>query len=69
MLAHKATHQGKVAAEVACGHPSIFDPRAIPSVVYTDPEVAWCGLTETQAKTKEPNTPRQNFPGLQAVEL
>ena len=50
MLAHKATHQGKVAAEVACGEPSIFDPKAIPSVVYTDPEVAWCGLTETQAK-------------------
>lgn len=50
MLAHKATHQGKVAAEVACGHNSAFDARAIPSVAYTDPEVAWVGLTETDAK-------------------
>ena len=50
MLAHKATHEGRVAAEVASGHPSAFDVRAIPSVVYTDPEVAWAGLTETEAK-------------------
>jgi dihydrolipoamide dehydrogenase len=50
MLAHKATHEGKVAAEVASGHPAAFDVRAIPSVVYTDPEVAWAGLTETEAK-------------------
>ena len=50
MLAHKATHEGRVAAEVASGHPAAFDVRAIPSVVYTDPEVAWAGLTETEAK-------------------
>jgi dihydrolipoamide dehydrogenase len=50
MLAHKATHEGKVAAEVACGHNAAFEPRAIPSVAYTDPEIAWVGLTETQAR-------------------
>lgn len=50
MLAHKATHEGKVAAEVASGHKSAFDARVIPSVAYTDPEVAWVGLTEDQAK-------------------
>mgnify|MGYP001165559433 FL=1 len=62
MLAHKATHQGKVAAEVACGKPSIFDPKAIPSVVYTDPEVAWCGLTEAQAKIDDINYEKAEFP-------
>jgi dihydrolipoamide dehydrogenase len=50
MLAHKATHEGKVAAEVIAGHAVAFDARAIPSVAYTDPEVAWMGLTETDAK-------------------
>jgi dihydrolipoamide dehydrogenase len=50
MLAHKATHEGKVAAEVAAGKPSYFDAKVIPSVAYTDPEVAWAGLTETEAK-------------------
>ena len=50
MLAHKATHEAKVAAEVAAGHKASFDPRCIPSVAYTDPEVAWVGLTETEAK-------------------
>jgi len=50
MLAHKATHEGKVAAEVAAGHKSAFDARVIPSVAYTDPEVAWVGVTETEAK-------------------
>jgi len=49
MLAHKASHEGKVAAEVIAGHDVAFDARAIPSVAYTDPEVAWMGLTETQA--------------------
>ncbi len=50
MLAHKAMHEGKVAAEVIAGLPSAFDPRAIPSVVYTDPQIAWCGLTEEEAR-------------------
>ncbi len=50
MLAHKAVHEGKVAAEVAAGMPSYFDARVIPSVAYTDPEVAWVGVTETEAK-------------------
>jgi dihydrolipoamide dehydrogenase len=50
MLAHKATHEAKVAAEVAAGEKSAFDARTIPSVAYTDPEVAWVGLTETEAK-------------------
>jgi dihydrolipoamide dehydrogenase len=49
MLAHKASHEGKVAAEVIAGHDVAFDARSIPSVAYTDPEVAWTGLTETQA--------------------
>ncbi len=50
MLAHKATHEGKVAAEVAAGHKTEFVARVIPSVAYTDPEIAWVGLTETEAK-------------------
>jgi dihydrolipoamide dehydrogenase len=50
MLAHKASHEGRVAAEVAAGLKSYFDARVIPSVAYTDPEVAWVGLTEEQAK-------------------
>ena len=52
MLAHKATHEGKVAAEVAAGHRSSFDARVIPSVAYTDPEIAWVGLTEDDAKAR-----------------
>ena len=52
MLAHKAVHEGHVAAEVACGMKSAFDARVIPSVAYTDPEVAWVGLTENEAKAK-----------------
>ena len=50
MLAHKATHEGKVAAEVAAGRKRAFDARAIPSVAYTDPEIAWVGVTELEAK-------------------
>ena len=50
MLAHKAMHEGKVAAEVTAGRGSFFDARAIPSVAYTDPEVAWAGMTENEAK-------------------
>ena len=49
MLAHKASHEGRVAAEVIAGRKVVFAPRAIPAVVFTDPEIAWCGLTETQA--------------------
>jgi dihydrolipoamide dehydrogenase len=52
MLEHKATHEAKVAAEVAAGHKASFDARCIPSVAYTDPEVAWVGLTETDAKAR-----------------
>lgn len=52
MLAHKASHEGKTAAEVVAGEKSFFDARVIPSVAYTDPEVAWVGLTETEAKAK-----------------
>jgi dihydrolipoamide dehydrogenase len=50
MLAHKATHEGRVAAEVLAGKPVAFEPLAIPAVVFTDPEIAWCGFTEEQAK-------------------
>ncbi len=50
MLAHKATHQGKVAAEVIAGHNAAFTPLTIPSVAYTNPEIAWMGLTEKEAK-------------------
>lgn len=50
MLAHKASHEGKVAAEAIAGHKTAYEPKAIPAVVYTDPEIAWCGLTETEAK-------------------
>jgi dihydrolipoamide dehydrogenase len=52
MLAHKAIHEGKVAAEVIAGHDVVFDARTIPSVAYTDPEVVWMGLTETEAKAQ-----------------
>jgi dihydrolipoamide dehydrogenase len=62
MLAHKATHEGKVAAEVACGEKSAFDARVIPSVAYTDPEVAWVGLTEDQAKAEGIEYEKGQFP-------
>ena len=52
MLAHKATHEGKVAAEVIAGHKVEFQALTIPSVAYTDPEVAWAGVSETEAKEK-----------------
>ncbi|OCC07011.1 dihydrolipoyl dehydrogenase [Labrys sp. WJW] len=52
MLAHKAVHEGKVAAENAAGHKAFFDAKVIPSVAYTDPEVAWVGLTENEAKAR-----------------
>jgi dihydrolipoamide dehydrogenase len=50
MLAHKASHEGRIAVEVIAGENVAFEPRAIPAVVFTDPELAWCGLTETQAQ-------------------
>ncbi len=62
MLAHKASHEGKVAAEVAAGEKSYFDARGIPSVAYTDPEVAWVGLTETQAKADAISYEKGVFP-------
>jgi dihydrolipoamide dehydrogenase len=62
MLAHKAVHEGKVAAEVAAGHKRHFDARVIPSVAYTDPEVAWVGLTETEAKAKGIKVEKGVFP-------
>lgn len=52
MLAHKATHEGRVAAEAIAGHKVAYEPQAIPAVVFTDPELAWCGLTETEAKER-----------------
>ena len=62
MLAHKAVHEGKVAAEVAAGHKRFFDARAIPSVAYTDPEVAWVGVTETEAKAEGQSVGKGVFP-------
>ena len=62
MLAHKAVHEGHVAAEVAAGQKSYFDARVIPSVAYTDPEVAWVGLTEDQAKSQGINVTKGVFP-------
>ena len=50
MLAHKTTREGRVAAEAIAGHETVFEPRAMPAVVFTDPEIAWCGLTEMQAQ-------------------
>jgi len=50
MLAHKASHEGRTAVEAIAGHKVVFEPHAIPAVVFTDPEIAWCGLTETQAQ-------------------
>ena len=62
MLAHKATHEGKVAAEVIAGHNAAFTPMTIPSVAYTSPEVAWMGLTEKEAKAKGIDFDRGKFP-------
>jgi dihydrolipoamide dehydrogenase len=62
MLAHKATHQAKVAAEVAAGEKSSFDAKVIPSVAYTDPEIAWVGLTETVARQDGIEYEKAQFP-------
>jgi dihydrolipoamide dehydrogenase len=62
MLAHKASHEAKVAAEVAAGHKSSFDARCIPSVAYTDPEIAWVGVNETEAKARGVEYGKGMFP-------
>jgi dihydrolipoamide dehydrogenase len=62
MLAHKATHEAKVAAEVAAGRKSAFDARCIPSVAYTDPEIAWVGINETDAKARGIEFGKGQFP-------
>jgi dihydrolipoamide dehydrogenase len=62
MLAHKASHEGKVAAEAAAGLKSFFDARVVPAVAYTDPEVAWVGLTEDEAKTRGVAFEKGTFP-------
>jgi len=62
MLAHKATHEGKLAAEVIAGHKVAFDAKTIPSVAYTDPELAWMGVTETQAKQDGIDVEKAVFP-------
>lgn len=62
MLAHKASHEGKIAAEVIAGHKVAFDARTIPSVAYTDPEIAWMGLTETQAREQNIAYEKAVFP-------
>ena len=62
MLAHKAVHEGKVAAETASGKNSFFDAKVIPSVAYTDPEVAWVGMTENEAKAKGMKYDKGSFP-------
>lgn len=62
MLAHKASHEGRVAAEAIAGHKVAFEPNAIPAVVFTDPEVAWCGLTETQAQKEKREIKVTRFP-------
>ena len=62
MLAHKASHEGRVAAEAIAGHKVAFEPAAIPAVVFTDPEVAWCGLTETQAEKENREIKVAKFP-------
>ena len=62
MLAHKAVHEGKVAAENIAGHKAYFEPLTIPSVAYTDPEIAWMGLTETQAKAQGIEFEKGSFP-------
>jgi dihydrolipoamide dehydrogenase len=62
MLAHKASHEGKVAVEAILGEAAAFDPRAIPAVVFTDPEIAWAGLTETDAKKQNREVKVARFP-------
>src|SRR6476661_3926791 len=62
MLAHKASHEARVAVEAIQGHRAVFEPLAIPAVVFTDPEIAWCGLTEAQAKAEGRDVEVAKFP-------
>ena len=62
MLAHKASHEGRCAVEAIAGHRVAFEPQAIPAVVFTDPEIAWCGLTETQARREHRTVDIARFP-------
>jgi len=62
MLAHKASHEARVAVEAIAGHKAVFEPQAIPAVVFTDPEIAWCGYTEAQAKEKGLDVDIAKFP-------
>lgn len=62
MLAHKATYEGKIAAEVIAGKPAEYDARAVPAVVYTDPQIAYCGLTEEEAERQGRNVDIEKFP-------
>jgi dihydrolipoamide dehydrogenase len=62
MLAHKASHEARVAVEAIAGHKAVFEPQAIPAVVFTDPEIAWCGLTEAQARERSLDVDIAKFP-------
>ncbi|HEY6506502.1 MAG TPA: dihydrolipoyl dehydrogenase [Vicinamibacterales bacterium] len=62
MLAHKASHEARVAVEAIAGHKAVFEPQAIPAVVFTDPEIAWCGYTEAQAKAQNLDVEIAKFP-------
>jgi len=62
MLAHKASHEARVAVEAIAGHKAVFEPQAIPAVVFTDPEIAWCGLTEAQAQAEQTEVEVAKFP-------
>jgi dihydrolipoamide dehydrogenase len=62
MLAHKASHEARVAVEAIAGHKTVFEPQAIPAVVFTDPEIAWCGMTETQAQAEGVDFEVAKFP-------
>ncbi len=62
MLAHKASYEGKLVVEVLAGEPAVYDARAVPAVVFTDPEIAWCGLTETEAAKQEKPVKVLKFP-------
>ena len=62
MLAHKASHEARVAVEAIAGHKAVFEPQAIPAVVFTDPEIAWCGMTEAQAQAEGAEFEVAKFP-------